>query len=40
MMEDYLKHSSDPNIDVAIDAEHKLQNAIQIVTDFEEIWWL
>ena len=33
MMEDYLfymKHSSDPNIDVAIDAEHKLQNAIQI----------
>jgi len=33
MMEDYLfymKHSSDPNIDMAIESEYKLQNAIQI----------
>ncbi len=33
MMEDYLfymKHSGDPNIEVAIESEHKLQNAIQI----------
>ena len=33
MMEDYLfymKHSSDPNIEMAIESEYKLQNAIQI----------
>ena len=33
MMEDYLfymKHSSDPDIKIAIEAEYKLQNAIQI----------